>query len=227
MSQPAPKQIYNRKLKMYYREPHERKRVNILQERYLDPRIEDDMAEIKKYFEDGAYEEAEYEDQVVLDIGAGAGFHAAYAIKQGARYVMTIEPDIENNILLQKNWRDKNKMMSWTPIAVGNKSDFTYGTEVGENEEKIKVKIATLDFYFNPMPQIIRVNAGGGEYLIFHEWPVSGNIHQIVLDLHMSVNGISYRRDAMRLHRRLKKSGFESNKEPDYSKRVDILIYKR
>jgi FkbM family methyltransferase len=65
---------------------------------------------------------ADYEDAVVLDLGAHKGYHGAYALERGARTVLSFEPESANVALLERaaaTYRERGATWAVRHAAVG------------------------------------------------------------------------------------------------------------
>jgi FkbM family methyltransferase len=149
------------------------------------------------------------DNEVVLDVGACFGAYSLLAAQQGAKTVVSYEPEINNYSLCLQNVRsykniipcnsalvnDDKKEISFYLTKGINKGNFSTTAFRGRN--KIKVKAENFDYILDKYkPSTIKMDCEGSEYFLIQK-PLPVYVKKITLEIHLTKkewrNDLSYK----------------------------------
>lgn len=172
-----------------------------------------------------SYSMLDVKDKVVIDIGANIGCFSRWAVENGAKEVIAIEPEINNFNILKRNSSDNLNVIrinaALTPKPMGKIA--LYLSPTGKNpgnssiharRGRIETEVNTVDigsiFEYNPDITVAKIDCEGAEYdllPVLTKFP----LEQIALEYH--INGFSTQivRDT---HNLLLRDGWVATREP-------------
>lgn len=155
-----------------------------------------DLMTLKECYKD--YPNVNVKGKIVLDIGAHIGGFSKIAIDQGAKRVVSFEPDLFNYEVLEQNVKDKRVTIINGAIVSSDDSHVTLWSNGSQrssasasinklrgavSEQKVKA------YNFNKVlhkckPQIIKMDIEGGEYPLLIGYDIPDFVEEIVIEMH-------------------------------------------
>jgi FkbM family methyltransferase len=139
-------------------------------------------------------------DQVVLDIGGFIGDSSYYALKAGAKQVISIEPDQENLKIykLQDHYNDPRLIVLEQAVSDTDSESDLFVNDTTPNKGtptlrktrgRSKIKVSTISFsslikQYNPT--ILKIDCEGGEIYFDYNLP---NVIALSMELHLGIIG--------------------------------------
>ena len=144
-----------------------------------------------------SYGSLDYKDQTVLDIGAHIGAFSRFAIENGAKKVIAIEPQKDNYAMLFKNKiTDKMICLNHAVIEDDSKTKTLYVNRkpnkgmnslirVEDYDKEIVQCINFSELLERYKPTVIKIDIEGYEYNLFdHEKKLPEYIKQLAIEFH-------------------------------------------
>lgn len=160
---------------------------------YKDIYYRPERGELHVIKEQSQYSKLNFEDKVIMDIGANIGAFARYAVERGAKQVYCYEPCPETFELLTRNRRAKieifQKAIAKEPgeieFFLHKKYPSCHTTVPVKGRESIKVKaLSFMDELNRVQPSVVKIDIEGEE-LNLEPFNLPVFVEEVAIEFHM------------------------------------------
>lgn len=184
----------------------------------------------------------DFENKVVLDVGANIGAFAKHAFDNKAYKVISVEPEPENFQLLTKNKVNdlhilveaaavKDDSIKEVKLYINDKKNKgAHSTLSKRRSNSIIVKVISLSKLIEKYcPDIVKIDIEGGEFEMLLDYTFPVCVKQLALEYHFINKKIVSNNYSTMLHEKIIEQQFETIVQPKLTKNcwATLGIYKR